>query len=97
GWQVNTNFTFQSGAPFSVLNGLDPAGVLAGIDAFAGNGIRPNVYTKLDISRMGAAELYTINQQLLHQALATAQANFNDLPTGPCVPGLLPGTPLNDL
>jgi hypothetical protein len=97
GWQVNTSFTFQSGAPFSVLNGSDPAGALAGIDAFAGNGIRPNVYTKVDVSRMSVAELYTINQQLLHQALATAQANFNALPTGPCIPGLLPGTPLNDL
>jgi hypothetical protein len=46
---------------------------------------------------MSVAELYTLNQQLLHQALTTAEANFNALPSGPCVPGVLPGTPLNDL
>lgn len=97
GWQVNTSFTFQSGAPFSVLNSLDPAGTLAGINAFAGDGIRPSVYTKLDVSHISVAQLYAINQQLLHQALATAQANFYALPAGSCVPGLLPGMPLNDL
>lgn len=97
GWQVNTSFTFQRGAPFSVLNGLDPAGTLVGINALTGDGIRPNVYTRLDVSRMSVAQLYAINQQLLHQALATAQANFSALPPGACLPGLLPGTPLNDL
>lgn len=97
GWQVNSNFTFQSGAPFSVLNGLDPAGALAGINALVGDAIRPNVYTDLDVSRMTVAELFAINQQLRNQALATAQANFNALPAGPCVPGLLPGAPLNNL
>ncbi len=96
GWQVNSNFTFQSGAPFSVLNGLDPAGALAGINALVGDAIRPNVYTNLDVSRMTVTELFVINQQLRSQALATAQANFNALPAGPCVAGLLPGTALNN-
>jgi hypothetical protein len=97
GWQINTTFTFQSGAPFSVLNGLDPAGTLAGINALTGDGIRPNVYTNLDVSRMKVEDLYVINQQLLQQALATAQANFSALPPGACVPGNLPGVPLNNL
>lgn len=97
GWQVNSNFTFQSGAPFSVLNGLDPAGALDGINALVGDAIRPNVYTNLDVSRLTVADLFLINQQLRNQALATAQANFNALPAGPCVPGLLPGAALNNL
>jgi hypothetical protein len=97
GWQINTSFTFESGAPFSVLNGSDPAGTSVGIDAFAGDVIRPNVYTKLDVSHMSVAQLYAINQQLLNQAMTTAQANFKALPVGPCVPGLLPGPPLNNL
>src|SRR5262249_5230943 len=97
GWQINTNLTFQSGAPFSVLNGQDPAGALAGISALGGDSIRPNVYTNLDVSRMSVPQLYAINQQLLHQALTTAEANFSALPARACVPGLLPGTPLNNL
>lgn len=100
GWQVNSNFTFQSGAPFSVLNGLDPAGALAGINALVGDAIRPNVYTNLDVSRMTVTELFILNQQLRNQAVATAQANFAALPPlmgQPCVPGLLPGAPLNNL
>jgi len=97
GWQVSTIVTLQSGAPFSVLNGSDPAGAQAGIDVLAGLSARPNVYTNLDVSHMSVAELYTLNQKLRNQALATAAANFNALPAGPCVPGLLPGAPLNNL
>jgi hypothetical protein len=98
GWQVNSNFTFQSGAPFSVLNGLDPAGALAGINALVGDAIRPNVYTDLDVSRLTVTQLYVINQQLRDQALATAQANFTALGplVGACAPGPLVGSPLNN-
>lgn len=97
GWQLSTIVALQSGAPFSVLNGSDPAGAQAGIDVLAGVSVRPNVYTNLDVSHMSVAELYTLNQKLRDQALATAAANFNALPPGPCVPGMLPGTPLNNL
>ena len=45
GWQVSSFFTFQSGAPFTVLNGSDPTGALAGIDGLVGNAIRPNLNT----------------------------------------------------
>ena len=41
GWQVSSFFTLQSGAPFTVLNGSDPTGALAGIDGLVGNAIRP--------------------------------------------------------
>jgi len=97
GWQVSTIVTLQSGAPFSVLNGSDPAGEQAGIDVLAGVSVRPNVYTNLDVSHMSVAELYTLNQKLRNQALATAAANFNALPPKPCVPGMLPGAALNNL
>ena len=33
GWQVGSFFTFQSGAPFTPLNGTDPTGALSGIDS----------------------------------------------------------------
>lgn len=97
GWQVSAVVTLQSGAPFSVLNGSDPAGGAVGIDTLVGDVIRPNVYTDLNVSKMSVAELYATNQRLRYQALATAAANFNALPPGPCVEGFLPGTPLNNL
>ncbi|MGH9946865.1 MAG: carboxypeptidase regulatory-like domain-containing protein [Pyrinomonadaceae bacterium] len=91
GWQVNSFFNFQTGAPFSPLNGSDPAGALEG---FGGNAIRPNVFTNLDVSRISTAQLFIINQQLRAQAIAQAQQIFNALPSGPCIPGFLPGPPL---
>ena len=52
GWQISSFFTLQSGAPFTVLNGSDPTGALAGIDGLVGNAIRPNLNTDLDLSSM---------------------------------------------
>lgn len=52
GWQVNSLFTFQSGAPFTVLNGADPTGALNGIDGLIGNAIRPNLNTTQPLSSM---------------------------------------------
>jgi hypothetical protein len=40
GWQINSFFTFQSGAPFTPLNGADPTGALNGIDGLVGSAIR---------------------------------------------------------
>jgi hypothetical protein len=57
GWQVSSFFTFQSGAPFTVLNGSDPTGALAGIDGLVGNAIRPMLNTTRDISGMSIEEL----------------------------------------
>jgi hypothetical protein len=57
GWQVSSFFTLQSGAPFTVLNGVDPTGALAGIDGLVGNAIRPNLNTDLDLSKMTVAEI----------------------------------------
>ncbi|MEQ1603594.1 MAG: carboxypeptidase regulatory-like domain-containing protein [Pyrinomonadaceae bacterium] len=57
GFQVNSFFTIQSGAPFTVLNGSDPAGALAGIDALVGNSIRPNLVGSPDFSGMNPREI----------------------------------------
>lgn len=57
GFQVNSFFTIQTGAPFTVLNGSDPAGALAGIDGLVGNSIRPNIITTLDLSSMTIPEI----------------------------------------
>jgi hypothetical protein len=57
GWQVNSSFTFQSGSPFSVLNGADPTGALSGIDGLVGSSIRPMLNTDLDISKMSIQEI----------------------------------------
>jgi hypothetical protein len=57
GWQMNAAFTFQSGAPFTVLNGSDPTGALAGIDGLVGSAIRPNINTDLELSDMTLPEI----------------------------------------
>jgi hypothetical protein len=57
GWQVNAFFTLQSGAPFTVLNGSDPAGALNGISGLVGNAIRPNLISTANISGMTVAEI----------------------------------------
>ena len=57
GWQISSFFTLQSGAPFTVLNGSDPTGALAGIDGLVGNPIRPNLNTTLDLSSMTIDEI----------------------------------------
>jgi hypothetical protein len=57
GWQLSGALTFQSGSPFTALNGSDPTGAIAGIDGLVGNSIRPNLNTDLDISNMTIQEL----------------------------------------
>jgi hypothetical protein len=57
GWQFGSFFTFQSGAPFTPLNGSDPTGALAGIDGLVGNAIRPNLNTDLELAGMTVEEL----------------------------------------
>jgi hypothetical protein len=57
GFQINSFFTIQSGAPFTALNGDDPAGALAGIDGLVGNSIRPNLASNRDLSSMSIPEI----------------------------------------
>lgn len=77
GWQTNAFFTLQSGTPFTVLNGADPAGVLQGIDGLVGNAIRPNLNTTLDISSMTVIELLQAGGASLFSPLATGQRTGN--------------------
>ncbi len=60
GWQFNGFLTFQSGAPFTPLNGADPTGALNGIDGLVGNAIRANVITSLNVSGMTVQELFAL-------------------------------------
>jgi hypothetical protein len=69
GWQVGSFFTFQSGAPFTVLNGSDPTGALAGIDGLVGNAIRPMLNTDLDISNMTIEEVIAAGGARLFRTL----------------------------
>ncbi|CAN5448043.1 hypothetical protein BH18ACI2_BH18ACI2_09540 [soil metagenome] len=73
GFQVNSFFTFQSGAPFTVLNGSDPAGALSGINSLVGDAIRPNLNTNLDLSRMSVEELLAAGGASLFQRITAAQ------------------------
>ncbi len=64
GWQISPFLTFQSGAPFTVLNGADPGGRLAGISGLVGVAIRPNVNTNLDLSGMSVEQLFGMWQAI---------------------------------
>jgi len=72
GWQVNSFFTFQSGAPFTVLNGADPTGALMGIDSLVGNAIRPNLNTTLPTSSMSIEELLKAGGASLYSPLSSS-------------------------
>jgi hypothetical protein len=77
GWQVSSYLTFQSGSPFSPLNGVDPAGALAGIDGLVGNAIRPNLATSLDIWHMSVQELLAAGGRTLFAPVTVAQRTGN--------------------
>lgn len=77
GWQANAFFTLQSGTPFTILNGADPAGVLQGIDALVGNAVRPNLNTTLDLSSMNLIEIRAAGGASLFSALAAGQRTGN--------------------
>jgi hypothetical protein len=75
GWQLASFFTFQSGAPFTVLNGSDPTGALAGIDALVGSAIRPNLNTTLDLSNMTISEIIAAGGASLFSRLCGGAGN----------------------
>ncbi len=77
GWQANAFFTLQSGTPFTVLNGADPAGTLQGIDALVGNAIRPNLNTTLDLSGMNLIDIRAAGGASLFSAGAAGQRTGN--------------------
>jgi len=64
GVQFNGFLTFQSGAPFTPLNGTDPYLRLSGIDSLVGNSIRPNVLPGVSLAGRSIDELYGVRTQL---------------------------------
>ncbi len=73
GWQFNGFVTFQSGAPFTPLNGADPTGALNGIDGLVGNAIRANVLGPLPTTN--AEELFNLIRNGGQQFFRTLQCN----------------------
>ena len=64
GWQVNSFFTIQSGAPFSISLGPDPR---------TGNPLRPNLNTNLDLSSMTIDEILAAGGSGLFRTLSPGQ------------------------
>lgn len=60
GWQVNSFFSIQSGAPFTALNGSDLGGALSGIDGLVGSAIRPNLTTSTNLSGLTISEVLSL-------------------------------------
>jgi hypothetical protein len=73
GWQFNSQFSLQSGSPFTPLNGSDPAATLASISALVGNAIRPNLNTDLDLSSMSVEEILRAGGRSLFRPITAAQ------------------------
>jgi hypothetical protein len=84
GWQVSSFFTFQSGAPFTVLNGSDPLGALAGIDGLVGNAIRPNINSDLELSKMTVPEILDAGGASLFSRLCGGANNFAQAQANGC-------------
>jgi hypothetical protein len=57
GWQVASSITFQSGSPFTPLNGSDPTAAEGGIDGLVGNAIRPNLAPGANIFGMSIQDI----------------------------------------
>lgn len=70
GWQVNGFLTLQSGAPFTVLNGSDPGGIVTG--NLVGTSIRPFLNTALDLSRMKVREIQAAGGRNLFRGVTAA-------------------------
>jgi hypothetical protein len=73
GWQFNGFVTFQSGAPFTPLNGADPTGALNGIDGLVGNAIRANVIAPLPTTN--TEQLFNLIRGQGQQFFRTLQCN----------------------
>jgi hypothetical protein len=88
GWQFNGFVTFQSGAPFTPLNGTDPTGALNGIDGLVGNAIRANVIR--DLPTTNTEELFNLirgqGQQFFSPLTCAGptDANGRFLPSATC-------------
>lgn len=76
GWQISAIITFQSGSPFTVLNGTDPAKVLLG--SLVGTAIRPNIADPNAVRGKSITELLAAGGA----SLWTALPSNGSIPTG---------------
>jgi len=83
GWQIASFVTFQTGSPFTPLNGADPTAAEGGIDGLVGNAIRPNLAPGANIFGKSLSDLLAAGGRSLFLQL------------GPCVriPNTLTCTP----
>jgi Carboxypeptidase regulatory-like domain len=88
GWQINSFFTFQSGAPFTPLNGADPTGALNGIDGLVGSAIRASSIAPLPTTNAeDLFNLINVQGQRFFRALqctGPTDAAGRFLPTATC-------------
>ena len=81
GWQVNGFLTLQSGAPFTVLNGSDPGGIVTG--NLVGTSIRPFLNTNLDLSQHDGARGSGRGRRARFSAASRLQPNWQCGPQYP--------------
>ena len=95
GWQIGALMTFQSGSPFTVLNGSDPGSVLLG--SLVGVAIRPNFAPGVDIDELRKMTVPEIRQLVL--AAGSPAVFFRSLPTngGPTAADPIGNVPRNFL
>jgi hypothetical protein len=85
GWQIAGFLTFQSGTPFTPLNGSDPTSAESGIDGLVGLAMRPNLNTTLPISSMSLPELLAAGGPALFKTLQACTPN-PDTTINTCTP-----------
>jgi hypothetical protein len=97
GWQIGTVMTFQSGSPFTILNGSDPGGVLRG--SLVGNAIRPNFAPGVDADALRKMSVQEIRRQVLASGSALPDMFFRAgvADGGPTAAGPLGNVPRNFL
>jgi hypothetical protein len=86
GWQVASFLTFQTGSPFTPLNGSDPTAAEGGIDSLVGNAIRPNLTPGADIFGKSLADILAAGGRALFQPLGACVADFSGPPPTTCTP-----------
>lgn len=84
GWQIATFLTYQSGSPWSPLNGVDPTAALGGIDGLVGSAIRPDLNTTLSVFGMSSADIVAHGGAALFKPLAPCTRIGT---TATCAPG----------
>lgn len=97
GWQLNSNFNFQSGAPFSPLNPNDISGTLGGLASAVGISTRPNVNTTLNVSNMSVEQLFALRGTVNASGNALFKALVNGQRVGDAGRNILRADGLNNV